>query len=58
MAATFFKAPELLTALFAMLLLGVALDRLLRLIRARVLVWLHELATAVVPLDGMAGPCA
>lgn len=42
MAARFFKAPELYAALFAILLVGVALDRLLRLIRSRVLVWLHE----------------
>ena len=42
MAARFFKAPELFAALFAILLVGVALDRLLRLIRSRVLVWLQE----------------
>jgi ABC-type nitrate/sulfonate/bicarbonate transport system permease component len=42
MAARFFRAPELYAALFAILLVGVALDRLLRLIRSRVLVWLHE----------------
>ena len=42
MAARFFKSPELFAALFAILLVGVALDRLLRLIRARVLVWMHE----------------
>jgi ABC-type nitrate/sulfonate/bicarbonate transport system permease component len=42
MAARFFKAPDLFAALFAILLVGVALDRLLRLIRSRVLAWLHE----------------
>jgi len=42
MAARFFKSPELFAALFAILLVGVALDRLLRLIRARVLVWMNE----------------
>jgi len=42
MAARFFKSPELFSALIAILLVGVALDRLLRLIRARVLVWMHE----------------
>ena len=40
-AARFFKAPELFAALFAILLLGFAFDRVLRLIRARVLVWLQ-----------------
>jgi len=42
MAARFFKAPDLYAALFAILLVGVALDRILRLIRSRVLVWLRE----------------
>ena len=41
MAARFFKAPELFAALFAILLMGFAFDRVLRLIRARVLVWLQ-----------------
>jgi ABC-type nitrate/sulfonate/bicarbonate transport system permease component len=40
MAARFFKAPDLFAALFAILLVGFALDRLLRLLRARVLIWL------------------
>ena len=42
MAARFFKSPELFAALFAILLVGVALDRLLRVIRARLLVWMNE----------------
>lgn len=42
MAARFFNAPELFAALFAILVVGFALDRVLRLIRARVLVWLQE----------------
>jgi ABC-type nitrate/sulfonate/bicarbonate transport system permease component len=42
MAARFFKAPELFAALFAILLVGFAFDRILRLIRSRVLVWLQE----------------
>ena len=41
MAARFFKAPDLFAALFAILLVGFALDRILRLVRARVLVWLQ-----------------
>jgi len=41
MAARFFKAPDLFAALFAILLVGFALDRLLRAVRARVLVWLQ-----------------
>jgi ABC-type nitrate/sulfonate/bicarbonate transport system permease component len=40
MAARFFKAPDLFAALFAILLIGFGLDRLLRLLRARVLIWL------------------
>jgi len=42
MAARFFKSPDLFAALFAILLVGVALDRLLRVVRARVLVWMQE----------------
>jgi len=42
MAARFFKSPDLFAALFAVLLVGAALDRLLRAIRARVLVWLEH----------------
>src|SRR5262245_33740868 len=42
MAARFFKSPDLFAALFAILLVGVALDRLLRVIRSRVLVWLEQ----------------
>ena len=41
MAARFFKAPDLFAALFAILLVGFALDRVLRLVRARFLVWLQ-----------------
>ena len=40
MAARFFKGTDLFAALFAILLVGFALDRLLRLVRARVLIWL------------------
>jgi NitT/TauT family transport system permease protein len=42
MAARFFKSPDLFAALFAILLVGVALDRLLRVIRSRVLVWMQQ----------------
>jgi len=42
MAARFFKAPELFAALFAILIVGFAFDRVLRIIRSRVLVWLQE----------------
>jgi len=42
MAARFFKAPELFAALFAILIVGFAFDRVLRVIRSRVLVWLEE----------------
>jgi ABC-type nitrate/sulfonate/bicarbonate transport system permease component len=41
MAARFFQAPELFAALFAILIVGFALDRILRAIRAKVLVWLE-----------------
>jgi ABC-type nitrate/sulfonate/bicarbonate transport system permease component len=41
MAARFFKAPDLFAALFAILIAGFALDRVLRVVRARVLVWLQ-----------------
>jgi ABC-type nitrate/sulfonate/bicarbonate transport system permease component len=41
MAARFFKSPELFAALFAILLVGFVLDRLLRWVRARVLIWLQ-----------------
>jgi ABC-type nitrate/sulfonate/bicarbonate transport system permease component len=41
MAARFFKAPDLFAALFAILIAGFTLDRILRLIRARVLTWLE-----------------
>ena len=41
MAARFFKAPELFSALFAILIVGFAFDRVLRMIRSRVLVWLQ-----------------
>jgi len=42
MAARFFKSPELFAALFAILLVGFAFDRMLRLIRSRVLLWCEE----------------
>lgn len=42
MAARFFKAPELFAALFAILIVGFAFDRVLRTIRSRVLIWLQE----------------
>jgi len=42
MAARFFKSPDLFAALFAILLVGVALDRLLRVVRSRVLTWLRD----------------
>ena len=38
MAARFFKSPELFAALFAILLVGFALDRLLRTLRARLVI--------------------
>jgi len=41
MAARFFKAPDLFAALFAILIAGFALDRILRIVRARVLIWLQ-----------------
>ena len=41
MAARFFKAPDLFAALFAILIVGFAFDRVLRMIRTRVLVWLQ-----------------
>ena len=41
MAARFFKAPDLFAALFAILIAGFGLDRLLRAVRARVLIWLQ-----------------
>ena len=39
MAARFFNAPELFAALFAILIVGFAFDRILRLVRSRVLGW-------------------
>ena len=42
LAARFFKAPELFSALFAILIVGFAFDRVLRMIRSRVLVWLES----------------
>lgn len=41
MAARFFNAPELFSALFAILLVGFAFDRILRIIRSRVLGWVQ-----------------
>jgi ABC-type nitrate/sulfonate/bicarbonate transport system permease component len=41
MAARFFKAPDLFAALVAILLVGFGLDRVLRLLRSRVLLWLR-----------------
>jgi ABC-type nitrate/sulfonate/bicarbonate transport system permease component len=41
MAARFFKAPDLFAALFAILIAGFALDRVLRMVRGRVLIWLQ-----------------
>ena len=41
MAARFFKSPELFSALFGVLIVGFAVDRLLLRIRARVLGWLE-----------------
>lgn len=41
MAARFFRAPELFAALFAILIVGFAFDRVLRMIRSRVLAWLE-----------------
>jgi ABC-type nitrate/sulfonate/bicarbonate transport system permease component len=41
MAARFFKAPDLFAALFAILIVGFAVDRVLRTIRGRVLGWLE-----------------
>jgi ABC-type nitrate/sulfonate/bicarbonate transport system permease component len=41
MAARFFKSPDLFAALFAILIAGFALDRILRIVRARVLIWLQ-----------------
>jgi ABC-type nitrate/sulfonate/bicarbonate transport system permease component len=42
LAARFFKAPELFSALFAILIVGFAFDRVLLMIRSRVLVWLES----------------
>jgi ABC-type nitrate/sulfonate/bicarbonate transport system permease component len=41
LAARFFNAPELFAALFAILIVGFVLDRLLLRLRAKVLVWLE-----------------
>jgi ABC-type nitrate/sulfonate/bicarbonate transport system permease component len=41
MAARFFKAPDLFAALLAILIVGFAFDRALRLVRSRLLVWLE-----------------
>ncbi len=41
MAARFFRSPELFSALFAILIIGFAFDRVLLKIRSRVLVWLE-----------------
>jgi ABC-type nitrate/sulfonate/bicarbonate transport system permease component len=41
LAARFFRAPELFSALFAILIIGFAFDRVLLKIRSRVLVWLE-----------------
>ncbi len=41
LAARFFKSPELFSALFAILVVGFAFDRVLLKIRSRVLVWLE-----------------
>ena len=41
MSARFFKAPELFAALFAILIVGFLFDRVLRIIRSKVLVWLQ-----------------
>lgn len=41
LAARFFRAPELFSALFAILIIGFAFDRVLLKIRSRVLIWLE-----------------
>jgi ABC-type nitrate/sulfonate/bicarbonate transport system permease component len=42
MAARFFNSPDLFAALFAILIVGFAVDRILRKIRAGVLGWLER----------------